>query len=95
MPLSKLTSEHIQRELNRISAAGKGKTADLLRAVLRSAFNKAVKLRRLSINVALSLGLRKGEVLGLKPDDIDLANGVVHVRRSLEWVKMPDEDTGH
>src|SRR5262245_30342608 len=36
--------------------------------------------------VALSLGLRRGEALGLQWSDVDLANGVVHVGRSLQRV---------
>jgi integrase len=36
--------------------------------------------------VALSLGLRRGEALGLRWSDIDLAGGVIHVRRSLQRV---------
>jgi len=45
--------------------------------------------------VALSLGLRKGEVTGLRPEDIDLDARVVHVRRSLQWLRLPDAKEGH
>jgi integrase len=131
MPLARLAAEDVQRALNHIVEGGHARTADLLRAVLRSAFNKAVRLRRMPSNpvlgtdpikcvsletatftadegrrfldaseddrlgalfmIALSLGLRKGEVIGLKPGDIDLENRVLHVRRSLAWVKLPGE----
>lgn len=37
--------------------------------------------------VALALGLRKGEALGLKWEDIDEAAGVIRVRRQLQRVK--------
>lgn len=134
MPLAKLASEDLQRQFN-IVAAKHERTADLLRAVLRSAFNKAVRLGRMKHNpvlatdpvqqhqvesktfdaeqalrfldsaqddrlgalftVALSLGLRKGEGTGLKLDDLDFDRRVVHVRRSLQWVKLPDEKQGH
>jgi integrase len=40
--------------------------------------------------VALTLGLRKGEASGLKPEDIDLDNRVIHIRRSLAWIKLPN-----
>lgn len=36
--------------------------------------------------VAVSLGLRQGECLGLKWEDVDLENRVLHVRRSLAFV---------
>lgn len=37
--------------------------------------------------VALSLGLRRGEALGLKWDDIDLDNAQISIRRSLKRVR--------
>jgi integrase len=106
-----------------------------LRRVLRSAFNKAVKLRRMPSNpvlttdqvkyrepamrtftleqaerflraaeddrlgalytITLSLGLREGEGIGLKPEDIDLDNRVIPVRHQLQWNKLPGEEEGH
>ncbi len=134
MPLTRLAPETLQRHFNTI-AEKHGRTAELLRSVLRSAFNKAVKLHRLEANpvlgtdavqykrlettpftseeaqrflraaeddrlgalftIAVSLGLREGEVCGLKPEDVDLGNRVVHVRRSLKWLKLPGEKEGH
>mgnify|MGYP000892148963 CR=1 FL=1 len=35
------------------------------------------------INLALALGLRRGELLGLKWEDIDLENGFIHIKRNL------------
>ena len=133
-PLSKLAPEDLQRHFNLISGEGHPRTAELLRAVLRSALNKAVRLRRMETNpvlgtdpvkytlqetatftaeegrrfldaaegdrlgalfmIALSLGLRKGEVIGLKPEDVDLEQRVLHVRRSLAWVKLPGAEQG-
>jgi integrase len=128
--LTQFAPETLQRHLNTIASEGHGRTAALLRSILRSAFNRAVKLRRLEYNpvlgtepvtykeqesktwtaneckrfldaatgdrlgslfvVALSLGLRMGEARGLKPEDVDFDGRVLHVRRSLSWVKMPD-----
>jgi integrase len=34
--------------------------------------------------VAVALGLRKGEMLGLRWNDVDLAEGVLHVRQALQ-----------
>jgi integrase len=34
--------------------------------------------------LALALGLRRGEVLGLRWSDIDLTAGVLHVRQTLQ-----------
>jgi integrase len=132
-PLTRLAPETLQQHLNGI-AAQHGRTAELLRSVLRSAFNKAVKLHRLETNpvlgtdavqykhlettpfaseeaqrflraaegdrlgaaftIAVSLGLREGEVCGLKREDVDLDNRLVHVRRSLSWLKLPDQKKG-
>ena len=36
--------------------------------------------------VALAMGLRRGEALGLRWDDIDFEVGVLHVRRALQYV---------
>jgi integrase len=47
LPLEKLAPEDIQRQLNMIAGEGRARTAELLRSVLRSAFNKAVRLRRM------------------------------------------------
>jgi integrase len=48
----------------------------------------AVRLHRLGalFTVALALGLRQGEALGLKWDAVDLKSGALHVREALQWV---------
>jgi integrase len=132
MAIAKLAPEDLQRQFNAIAAAGHPRTAELLRSVLRSGFNKGVRLRRMPSNpvlgtdpvqysqtetatftadqamrflraadgdrlgalftVALSLGLRKGEAIGLKPEDVDLDDRLLHVRRSLAWTKFPGDD---
>ncbi len=52
-------------------------------------FLEAVKGDRLEAlySVALSLGLRQGEALGLRWDDVDLENGTLSVRYALQRVK--------
>jgi integrase len=134
LPLTKLAPETLQQHFTTITAGGLGRTGELLRAVLRSAFNKAVRLHHMESNpvlgtdpvkylqqeartftaeegrrfldaaeddrlgalfiIALSLGLRKGEVIGLKAMDIDLDQRIIHVRRSLAWVKLPGDEQG-
>lgn len=37
--------------------------------------------------LAVSCGLRLGELLGLKWDDVDLAKGAIRVARQLQWIK--------
>ena len=36
--------------------------------------------------VAFYAGLRRGEIIGLRPDDIDLATGVLHIRRGWDML---------
>lgn len=48
---------------------------------------------RLFVSIALYTGLRRGEVLGLQWGDIDFEHSVIHVRRSLTFLKnQPDPD---
>jgi integrase len=44
--------------------------------------------------IAPSLGLRKGEVAGLRPEDVDLAERQIHVRRALAWMRIPGAEKG-
>ncbi len=134
MPLTKLAPEDLQRQFNVVAAGGHARTAVLLRAILRSSFNRAVKLQRMSGNpvlgtepvtyvpeetatftmeqglrfieaaendrlgvmftIMLSLGLREGEAAGLKAEDVDLDNRILHVRRSIQWSKLPGQEEG-
>ncbi len=136
IPLSRLAQqpETLQQLFVSIAQDGLGRTSQLLRAVLRSSLNRAVKLRRLESNpvlgtdavgyvpvetavfdgeqgkrflkaaegerlgalfvIALSLGLRKGELTGLRQEDIDLEGRTIEVRRQLQWVKLPGEEEG-
>lgn len=52
------------------------------------AFLQSVRCNRLEalFSVALALGLRQGEALGLRWEDIDLANGVLRVRNQLQRI---------
>lgn len=59
-------------------------------------FLEAAKGNRLEalFSVALALGLRKGEALGLQWPDIDFEAGTLSVRRALQRLKMPGEKKG-
>jgi integrase len=134
IPLGKVPPELLQRHFNEIAGSGKGRTAEYLRAVLRSAFNRAKKSKRVQDNpvlatdavqytpqeasiftaeeakrllaastdhrlgalflVALTLGVRKGEVSGLKPEDVDMEKRIIHIRRAIAWIKLPGEKEG-
>ncbi|MBC9719555.1 hypothetical protein H9Y04_44410 [Streptomyces sp. TRM66268-LWL] len=37
------------------------------------------------MDLGVGLGLRQGEVFGLAADDFDFEQGVVHIRRQLQW----------
>src|SRR4029079_18084656 len=56
-------------------------TADECRAVLAASRGR---LNAARWSVALALGLRQGEALGLMWDDIDLDAGVLRVRRAVQ-----------
>jgi integrase len=136
IPLSRMAQqpETFQALFVAIAQDGLGRTSELLRAVLRSSLNRAVKLKRLESNpilgtdavsfvpgetavfsgeqgkqflkaaegerlgalfvIALSLGLRKGELTGLREEDIDLVNRTIEVRRQLQWIKLPGDGEG-
>lgn len=69
-------------------------TADQARRVIEVSRLKDDRLADVWV-VMISLGLRRGELMGLKPADVDLEAGVVHIRRSLGRLKMPGEKHGH
>jgi integrase len=66
-------------------------TPDVLDAPEARHLMATVKGERLAplLTVALGLGLRRGEALGLRTPDIDLAAGTLTVRRSLIRVPVP------
>ncbi len=59
-------------------------------------FLEAIKGHRLEAfySVAMAIGLREGEGLGVQWQDIDLALGTLAVRRSIRRVKLPYEEKG-
>jgi len=61
----------------------RGLTVEQARALLRAA--EGDRLRALYV-LALFLGLRRGELLGLRWDDVDLDTGTLTVRRNLQRV---------
>ena len=44
-----------------------------------------------AVLLLLNTGMRKGELLGLRLDDVDIDNGVIHVRNSLKRIKHPSK----
>ena len=127
-------AETLQGLFVSIAEDGFGRTAQLLRAVLRSSLNRAVKLKRIETNpvlgteavpyasretavfdgdqgrrflqaaeterlgalflLSLSLGLRKGEVTGLKEGDINFDARTIDIHRQVQWLKLPGEKQG-
>lgn len=60
----------------------------LTRAEARALMDAASRTRyNVAIMLALALGLRRGEVLGLRWDDIDFKSRVLHIRRTLQRVE--------
>jgi integrase len=59
-------------------------------------FIEATKGHRLGalFSVALAIGLRKGEALGLRWSAIDLERGTLSVRVALQRLKMPGDEKG-
>ena len=37
--------------------------------------------------LALSTGMRQGELLGLSWDNVDVERGIIYVKRNLQWIK--------
>lgn len=64
------------REAPSITILSKEKLKIFLKAASESEWN-------LEIMFALFCGLRKGEILGLKFSDVDIANGTVHIQRQI------------
>ncbi len=137
LPLNRIRAEHLQALFSSIAATGHGRTAENLRAVLRAAFGRAVKLQKVPLNpiagtepirfvrkdgsaltteqadallksaraandrfeplwvILISLGLRRGEAFGLKPEDIDFEARHLAIQRTLAWVKLPGQKDGH
>ncbi|TDW02176.1 tyrosine-type recombinase/integrase [Pseudobacillus badius] len=58
-------------------------TVDETNLFLQRVKNNSLELPYL---LAIFTGMRRGEVLGLKWDDIDLANKKIHIKRSLSYV---------
>ncbi|WP_096383029.1 tyrosine-type recombinase/integrase [Aurantimicrobium minutum] len=46
----------------------------------------------LFVHLALIFGLRRGEILGLKWEDFDFPNGILHIRRSLKEERSINSD---
>jgi integrase len=60
----------------------------LTTAEARKLMNAAARTRfNVPIALALALGLRRGEVLGLRWDDVDFKSRVLHIRRTLQRVE--------
>ena len=51
--------------------------------------------RNLGIYISLTTGLRIGEICGLKWSDIDIENGTITVKRTIERIYMIDDDVKH
>jgi integrase len=75
--------------------------------LMKSAENYALELNDqrwyLFTLLGLTCGLRLGEIAGLKVEDVDLDQGIIHVLRSISWVSGeknafqvdPKSDAGH
>lgn len=51
--------------------------------------------RNLGIYISLTTGLRIGEICGLRWSDIDIENGTITVKRTIERIYMIDDDVKH
>lgn len=49
-------------------------------------------LRNLGIYICISTGMRIGEICALRWDDIDLKEGIIHVRRTIERIYSVKDD---
>jgi integrase len=73
-----------------------GKTINVLTVDQARSFLSAARGERLeaALRLLLSLGLRRGEVCGLRDEDIDLARGILHINGTLQWIPGEGLDWG-
>jgi integrase len=70
-------------------------TPDVIQRLINAADERGQPVLAAAIAVACTTGLRRGELLGLRWDDIDFASRVLHVRRAVKhdsgpgWVVGP------
>lgn len=72
------------------------KTITVLTVEQARSFLSAARGERLeaALRLLLSLGLRRGEVCGLRDEDIDFARGILHIRGTLQWIPGQGLDWG-
>lgn len=51
--------------------------------------------KNLGIYICLSTGIRIGEICALTWDDLDIENGVIHVRKTIQRIYIVDADRKH
>ena len=92
--LNELKKEEKQREEaarargeHKIESLTVAEQARLLEVINGSVFEPAIR-------IALYLGLRVGELTALTDKDIDEANGVVHINKTLVYYQKPDGKCG-
>lgn len=51
--------------------------------------------KNLGIYICLSAGIRIGEICALTWDDLDVENGIIHVRKTIQRIYMIDGDRKH
>jgi integrase len=132
-PLVGVAPELIQELINYHHGRGRQRTAEYIRSILRTAFKRAVKFKRMPWNpidaldavtvkkkqktgvytveqvntllqaaaghrleaafwLGVGLGMRKGELIGLDLEDVNLEQGTLRVRQTLQRIKLPHEE---
>lgn len=51
--------------------------------------------KNLGIYICLSAGIRIGEICALTWDDLDVENGIIHIRKTIQRIYIVDEGQKH
>lgn len=85
-PMMKVKRPKQKKDDRAVAEADKALFADELLYVLDCVKNEPPKWR-LFINLAADSGMRRGEIVGLRWEDIDLKAGIISVKRNLQYSK--------
>lgn len=85
-PMDKVDRPKQRKDDKAVSEADKALSGEELNTVLECVSKEPLKWQAF-INLAADTGARRGELCGIQWSDIDLRNGLVHIKRNLQYSK--------